>query len=313
MSTWKLTIKPNHEEKFDPFKMCKDKSLLGVGWSKAYATINPKTEEEALSLIKKRYGKIPSAINNILFKVKVGDHVWIHKNGKFYLCVVQEGKHYGKSIDPDFIKYDIGHAICASWQEIPEQFVSGSIQRGMIAQRMIQRIRITTNELKYQNFLLEKLRIDPEWHPEIDDKTFADGVAKLSSKDLLSFMTPDEIEDLVSLYLQSEGWFLLKSTCFRSKPKFEFMLINTIGEFCSVQVKSGKNPISLPPSKYEEHLTENRKIYLFSTNEDPYPGKPVEDIICLSPDDLITWFKANTWAVSVPLKCRLSVLLDTRS
>ena len=36
MNTWKLTIKPDSNKGKDPFKICYENNLIGIGWHHAY-------------------------------------------------------------------------------------------------------------------------------------------------------------------------------------------------------------------------------------------------------------------------------------
>ena len=82
---------------------------------------------------------------------------------------------------------------------------------------------------------------------------------------------------------------MIKSTCFRSKPQFEFSMINNSGITGLVQVKSGKWPSPLNPIEYREYLRGCNKIYLFTTHPTPYQGEPVENVICLTRSGIVHW------------------------
>ncbi|MDQ7089226.1 MAG: hypothetical protein Q9M50_01060 [Methylococcales bacterium] len=310
MNTWKFTIKPASEKGFNAFDFCKDNSYIGLGWSGAYEKETPSDAENAKNLVKIRYGKVPYQIKHLLKSVKENDHLWVHKNGKYYLCIAGEESKYGKEISDDFLKYDLGHVRKVKWIEVPELFVSGAIQRGTIAQRMIQRIKISEKEKKYSLLLEKELSKNKEWKPNINDKELQKNIEKIDIYELFSMMSPDDMEDIVSFYLQSQKWFLTKSTCFRSKPVFEFSMLNSKNEVCYVQVKSGKKPNKLCPSDYKKHVTNNSFIYLFSTNKEAYSGKSVEKVIPIKHEELIGWLLKNIWALTLPLKTRLWLLTN---
>jgi hypothetical protein len=305
MSTWKLSIKPDSESGFNPFDLCKDKSLLGVGWSAAYEDAQALTLSEAKVFVKQRFDSWPYALKKLLEEVKGGDHVWLHQQGNYYLCRAKDEIVFGDAIDKQFIDFDLGHARKADWVKVPEMFVSGVVQRGTIAQRMIQRIYLSESEKKCHEVIFDKLSVNGNWLPDINESLLIRALGRLHAQDLYSIMTPDEIEDMVSAYLQSEGWFLVKSTCFRSKPMFEFSMVNRNSQTCYVQVKSGKNPDPLSPANYEEFASINKTIILFSTHSNAYPGERVKNVICLSQEKLFTWLLENTWSMTEPLKLKL--------
>ena len=309
MTTWKLTIKPDNIEGFDPFQLCKDKSLLGVGWAGAYKENQATNIDDAKALVKAKYNKWPYPIKYLLEDVKQGDHVWLHQNGNYYLCKASDEIMIGESIDKNFISYDLGHARKAQWITVPEGYVSGSIQRGTIAQRMIQRIWITEKEQEFHEILFNNLSTNPEWQPDINDSILKNEISKMQISDMFSLMSPDDVEDVVSAYLQSQGWLLIKSTCFRSKPVFEFTMQNKNHETCHVQVKSGKHPNPLSPSDYLQYTSQQKTIFLFSTNQNPYTGPVVDGIKPITHNELFVWTQNNIWALTAPLKQRLWIFL----
>jgi hypothetical protein len=61
-----------------------------------------------------------------------------------------------------------------------------------------------------------------------------------SNADLFAVAGPEELEDLVALYLQKEGWFVLPSTAKISTASYEFVLVHgQTGKRAGLQVKSG--------------------------------------------------------------------------
>lgn len=309
MATWKLSIKPDNEKGFDPFKLCRNKSLLGVGWAGAYKEKQAKNIDEAKVLVKAEYDDWPYPIKYLLEDVKNGDHIWLHQNGTYYLCKATDEIVLGEDIDRDFMSYDLGHARKAKWIIVPEIYVSGSIQRGTIAQRMIQRITISEKEQEFHEILFNNLSTNPEWKPDIKVSILEDKISEMGILDLFALMSPDDVEDVVSAYLQNQGWVLIKSTCFRSKPVFEFTMQKKDHETCHVQVKSGHYPDPLPPEKYSTYVTQEKTIYLFSTNQNPYPGITVNGVKPIMQNDIFTWIQKNIWALTTPLKQRLWIFL----
>ena len=306
MNTWKLTIKPDSSKGYDSFDICQEKKLLGVGWSAAYTEKQASNIDEAKGLVKEKFGKWPSAIKYLLEEVKEGDHVWIHQKGKYYLCKAKDEILFGKSIHEEFLSYDLGHARKAKWVNIPEIYVSGSIQRGTIAQRMIQKISISEEEQEYHEFIFNKLSDNPNWQPNIDEAELSRLISNIQTYVLFSLMSPDDFEDVISAYLQSQGWVLIKSTCFRSKPKFEFSMLKRANKVCHVQVKSGKYPNRLRPSDYSHKDI----IYLFTTHENPYPGEPINGVYTLTHNEVFDWVTKNVWSLTTPLKLRLWIFLN---
>jgi hypothetical protein len=141
-----------------------------------------------------------------------------------------------------------------------------------------------------------------KWQPAIDDLKLKKEISQMQIIDMFSLMSPDDVEDIVSAYLQSQGWVLIKSTCFRSKPVFEFSMLNQNHETCQVQVKSGKHPNPLAPSDYVSYTDQQKIIFLFSTNQSPYPGSAIEGIVPIAHNEIFNWIQNNIWALTTPLK-----------
>lgn len=309
MQTWKFSIKPDSDEGFDPFLKCKELGMVGIGWSHGYEEKQPKDFEDAKEFIKKKWNTsdIPKPIYTLFDEIKAGDHLWMQKYGRYYLCIAGEKKYIAREICEDFRRYDLGHAIEAKWIEVSDDFVCGSVQRGTIAQRMIQRIKLSESEVNINRYIAANLSKNSSWLPCIDSDAISRVLNTIDENSLFGLLSPDDVEDIVASKLQTEGWFLIKSTCFRSKPQFEFSMINSDGNTGLVQVKSGKWPSPLNPTEYKEYLLGNNKIFLFSTHPEPYQGESVENITCLTKSEIIDWMKKHCNLLTHTVKLKLSM------
>jgi hypothetical protein len=306
MQTWKFSIKPDSDKGFDPFLKCRELGLVGIGWSHGYEERQPKDYEEAKDLIKKQWGAAEiSQIHKLFYEIMPGDHLWMQKYGHYYLCVAGAKKFIGREICEDFRRFDLGHAIEAKWLKVPDELVCGSVQRGTIAQRMIQRIYLSEAETRLNQFIESNLNTNPSWFPVVDNAAVSRILDTIEEESLFGLMSPDDVEDIVASKLQTEEWILIKSTCFRSKPQFEFSMINNNGVTGLVQVKSGKQPSSLNPSEYREYLRGGNRIFLFTTNPTPYMGEPVDNVYCLARGEIIGWMKNHSMLLTPPVKLKL--------
>jgi hypothetical protein len=310
MNTWKFSIKPDSKPGFNAFKKCKELNIVGIGWSEAYKNEQPKDYEHAKILLLKQWPKgIAPEINKLFVEIQPGDHLWLHKDGIYYLCVPGRKKLIAREICDDFISFDLGHARDAKWLRVSDELISGSIQRGVIAQRMIQQINISDVELKVNKYIETNLSSNPQWFPIVDLKAGVESIDQISENEFWSILTPDDVEDIIAAKLQTDGWILIKSTCFRSKPKFEFSMINRQGQFGLIQVKSGNQPDSLAPSDYQQYLKKDNHIFLFSTRRDPYPGRQFDGIHCFSKKEIHQWVKDNPQLLSYPLKLKFTLAI----
>jgi hypothetical protein len=308
MSTWKLSIKPAAEAGFDPFDLCQKKSLVGVGWSYVFEGRNIVTKQDSYQALREKEGKVPRHVERLLDEVKVGDFIWLHQSGGYFLCKIKDDICVlGPQMTDDFAKYDLGHARNAEWVKVPELLVPGRVQRTTIVQRTIQRMDCSEMQEKSFEYLHCQLSKTPDWFPTIDEKKVADKLISCSSEELRDLLTPDDYEDIVAAFLQFKGWTLIKSTYFRTKPEFEFLVVRSGPMYGHVQVKSGG--VQLCPLNYREWVNDKECVFLFSTHPTPYPGSPVDGVHTLNANEVIEWaVKKNTWVLSPGLKLQLQLL-----
>ena len=110
-------------------------------------------------------------------------------------------------------------------------------------------------------------------------------------EDFLNFLLPEDIEEIVSLYLQLEKNYLIyTSTNKIDTAKYEFVMISRDGkEKCYTQVKTGNE--KLDPKDYENLIENSNKVYLFTLGE--YIGKNINNIICLKKDEILDFILKN--------------------
>jgi hypothetical protein len=152
----------------------------------------------------------------------IGDLVWFRNTeGRYYLAEV---------VGPWEYAYEDDAAICADIVNFrkariidvgPADAVPGKIIACFRAARTFQRIR-PPGMLAFSAQLAGL--------PTSADTVF----------DLYEFMTDQDIEDVVFIYLQAIGWYVLPGTRTATTAHYEFVLVNREnGERAVVQVKSG--------------------------------------------------------------------------
>lgn len=316
MQVWKMTIKPSkaHEDR-NPFSWCRERGVVGVGWAEAYKGLAvERSSDSLLGLFQKGWPEpksVPHEIRKLFEEVSAEDIVWLHKDGAFYLCEISDDQCLcGPMIGDDFFENDIGHARRASWIEVPEDLVPGSVQRATIAPRMIQRIKCSEVEIQYFQRIKEVLNRNPAWRPVFDFAGLTRCISELPARQLFAYMSPDDCEDIVAGYLQDQRWLLVKSSCFRSKPRYEFRMVRETNqgerEVAYVQVKSGPN-VQLRPDSYAKDCGERRTVFLFSASPDPYPGPSVEGVKTIDHSIIRDWMKEHPTLLPHPLLMRLLV------
>jgi hypothetical protein len=311
MSTWKLSIKPDAEEGYDPFDLCRKKSIIGVGWSYAFKGRNIRTKQESYQVLLEKEKRVPRQIKRLLDEVKAGDFVWLHQGGGYFLCRVKDDLTIlGPQITEEFLSYDLGYARNADWVEVLGLLVPGRVQRSTIAQRTIQWMDVSNQQEEYFRQIHQQLSRDPDWLPNIDENEVEHFLSNATLDQLADILTPEDYEDLIAAFLQAKGWTLVKSTYFRTKPEFEFLVVKPGPAYGHVQVKSGG--LQLRPSDYEKWVKNNEQVFLFCTHPEPYPGPPIAGVHPLDAREIISWVAANTWVLSLGLKLQIQTLLSAR-
>lgn len=104
-------------------------------------------------------------------------------------------------------------------------------------------------------------------------------------KDFLNFLLAEDVEEIISLYLQLEKNYLIyTSTNKIDTAKYEFVMISRDGkEKCYTQVKTG-NEI-LVPENYINLTENNNKVYLFALGG--YKGRGINNVVCLKKDEIL--------------------------
>ncbi|NVK24439.1 MAG: hypothetical protein HWE10_05895 [Gammaproteobacteria bacterium] len=311
MKTFKLTIKPASKGKESAFDFCKDNGLVGIGWSAAYEEAVPDgTKKSAQNLLENKWGKVPPQVKYFLNRPKVSDHIWLQKNGQYYLCKVTSPPIFINQLPQYKVSklrdLDLGHFYRANWVTIPRKYVLGSVQRGVIARRTIQAIKLKPYEYQYNDWLFRKFEREESVEQCFNLDAATQQLKALDVTQFFSILNDMEVEDLVSAYVQiTRKAVLLKSSTFKSNPDIEFQL-NAKDKTIFVSVKSGQT-IQLKPENFTKYLDGNTEVVLFSSATHPYVGDAIDGVCPLNKNDLFEWIKINIWALSQP--CLMKILL----
>jgi hypothetical protein len=126
----------------------------------------------------------------------------------------------------------------------------------------------------------------------------------LRGADLISFLSPTDIENVIAVYLQFTGWIVIPGTRRADTPHYEYVLVHSKrGEKAIVQVKSGSTPIRA--TDFEDET----KAFLFAAcgdygeaipqNVELIAREELENFIRtqpkLLPAAIHTWIKATGW------------------
>jgi hypothetical protein len=118
--------------------------------------------------------------------------------------------------------------------------------------------------------------------------------------DLFALATPEDLEDIVALYLQDQGWRLFPSTAKVSMASYEFVLVHQqTGERAGVQVKSGN--VDFLDQKVASDFD---VIFVFLANPRAFLTGDVSRIKKIEGGELASFAKQNWMLLPQRLKAR---------
>jgi len=231
MNLWRLHVRPDAKETFDPVDVCLTHRIIGVGWRVSEA---PDTGDAYLRIGEREYGDRGwrTAANAIVRRIAVGDLVWFRSTqGVYYLALVTGPWQY--RVDSPFLEADIVNTRPAEIVEVGPS-VPGKIVSSFYRGATLQTIGGETSSL-WSAIRFNEL-----------SRTRTVAVPK-SAANLFDLIRDDELEDAVGLYLQSKHEFVVvpSSRTRRNDTIFyEYQLLSErTGRPAYVQVKSGDEVI----------------------------------------------------------------------
>jgi len=216
--------------------------------------------------------------------VEEDDLVWTRDpDGEYYLAKVVSGWEYWisqEAIDRDI---DIANIFRVEFRKVLIDEVPGRIVASFRAPRTIQRI-VDERALEYSKYL---------WNLLSEEKVYRIDKSKFS--DIFMMLDDEETEDLVFLYLQSKGWYVVPNSRKGDTMSFEYLAVNPkTGERALTQVKTGDVPLNRDCYKDYPY-----RIFLFQSNGN-YEGKGGHNVTCLTRRELsdfldksINWIPRN--------------------
>ena len=97
-----------------------------------------------------------------------------------------------------------------------------------------------------------------------------------------------ETEDLLFIYLQTQGWYVIPNSRKADTMSYEFSLVHSkTGECGLIQVKTGHSELNKDDDVYAKI---SEKLFLFQSNE-LYKGAQYPHIECVSRDSLLKFMR----------------------
>lgn len=264
------------------FAHCLAHSVLGVGW---------RVPELAPTSVWSAYQKAAEPVHGRVQAcaymerwVKAGSLVWTRDGrGQYYLCRVTSGWEYWVTAASEAADIDIGNVFRCQFMPVPIDSVPGKVVASFRASRTLQEVA-DERAFAYSKML---------WNTLSGTDTYV--VNKAQFNDIFMLLDDEETEDLVFMYLQTQGWMVVPNSRKGDTMKFEFLTIRPdTGERGLTQVKTGNTPLVV-----DDFETRSEHIFLFQANS-VYVGDPRPGMTFIPRADLDTFLRSNVaWLPAV--------------
>jgi hypothetical protein len=266
------------------FKYCLDNSVLGVGWRtdgwRTNSSQNTKNWAEYYNEASKIHDNL-QVCKYIKEKVSEGDLVWTRDEKDYYLARVTSGWEYWMSQEAIDKNIDIANIFRAIIKKVEIDAVPGKVVACFRGTRSIQKIA-DDKAIEYSKYLWNK--ISGEQFYQIDKSKYSD---------IFMMLSAEETEDLVFVYLQSLGWYLIPNSRKADKMTYEYLAVNPkTKRRAQAQVKTGNEAIY--KDKYVSS-DDNEDVFLFQANG-LYTGTSSKNIVCITREELLNFLsKSLSW------------------
>jgi hypothetical protein len=268
MNIFRIHIRPDGglSDSAFSFAYCLDEQVLGVGWQTyTEKVISNWQDYEAEAGAEHGLGEL-SRVRYLKNYVKKDDLIWTRcPSGHYFLAKVDsEWEYYTNDRAKDA---DIVNVVRCRILRVPSiDDVPGKIVACFRPPRTIQAIDDEA-VASYSKYLWNLLSKTADYQLPIDELG-----------NVFSFLTSEQTEDLIFVYLQLQGWIVIPHSRKADTMSYEFYLIHReTRERAVVQVKTGNTPIDA-----DEWKDRGSKVFLFQANG-LYSGDGDASVLCISP------------------------------
>lgn len=263
------------------FRYCLEQRILGVGWRiPGYREIKDWKEfcSKATNL-----GYNLDTCNYIYQNIKPGHLVWTRDHsGQYYLARVLSGWEYWQSEEAAGREIDVANIFRCEIKRVEIDEVPGKVVASFRASRTIQRIQ--DDKARDYTCYLWNILSKKEIY-KVDREKYSD--------DPFMMFDAEETEDVIFLFLQTKGWYVVPNSRKGDTMTFEYLVVDPRDcHIAGVQVKTGNTPINV--SAYSNFL---HKVFLFQANNDYQDRDNVsEKVTLISLEEVRTFLReANPW------------------
>lgn len=262
MNVWRAKINSGRAEApdfWDEAKAyCREAGVVGVGWGRPNVERGSGAPlQEVLDEIAKnpRWKSGVSTVRRLAERAEVGDLVWTRdRSGDYWLGRISGEWRFDAS--EAATRWDLNNVRPCEWLDAPKRDyqVPGGVVRSFIGagssfRRVGGAAACRMSQLIY----------------EADSGGRASPAPWTPCEVIRELLDPIDVEDLVLLFLQAQGWLLLPSTRMRDTPLYEGALRHRDdGRLAVVSVKSGTSahvPVAELAAKNPE-----AEVFVFSTD-----------------------------------------------
>ncbi len=295
MNLYRIHIRPQGgtDDMVATFQHCLENNLLGVGWR--VDGIGQTTDWKVYEQIAKLRHDSLQQPRYIFNYVKPEDLVWTRDpRNQYYLAYVTGGWEYWTNQDGGEKDIDIGNIFRCDFCRVPLDAVPGTVVSSFgYRGRTIQSIHDRSARAYSQHL----------WNTHAKQQVYKVNFAKFP--DIFSMLDPEETEDLVFLYLQSQGWYVVPNSRKGNTLRFEFMLANSdSGEKALTQVKTGTTELNI-----DDYTKDEQRIFLFQSNEN-YKGQPAKNVELILRRELADFLKKKIYLFPQSFQTKLKLIGD---
>lgn len=292
MYVFRIHIRPQGGSADMPttFDYCIRNGILGVGW-RTSSDRNTKNWDEYYEEASQEHDNL-NVCKYIHKWVSPGDLVWTRApSSHYYLARVSSGWEYWTTEESKRLDIDIANIFRCELKRVDIDDVPGKIVACFRATRTIQEVA-DDRAYEYSRHLWNVLSGQAIY--EID---------KAAYSDIFMMLDDEETEDLVFLYLQSKGWYVIPHSRKGDTMTFEYLCVNPLtGQVAGTQVKTGEAPLNK-----DDYTQFSHKTFLFQPNE-RYMGTGAENVECIARVELLEFLKKSAAWLPKSFKRKIEIV-----